>query len=175
MNKEEKPLKNEGSNTNSLENNENSAVDVVTQNDENIVTKKSKNLDSKKKKLIILISSAIACAIIIIILLCILIPSKSKSKPKNDITETQETDVEPSLEDPKDTENQGHEPSDEINEPSDEINESKKNFKISSLLYKSSKKEFIKTDLEGLPNKTRRLEENENVKEIKSEYLFTIV
>ena len=50
MNKEEKPLKNEGSNTNSLENNENSAVDVVTQNDENIVTKKSKNLDSKKKK-----------------------------------------------------------------------------------------------------------------------------
>ena len=68
-----------------------------------------------------------------------------------------------------------HSPTSEVKSENINSPENKGFFKISSLFFNSSKKEFIKTDLEGLPNKTRRLEENENVKEIKSEYLFTIV
>ena len=72
--------------------------------------------------------------------------------------------------------NQIEVPKDEPKEENkDETND--KYFKISSLFFNSSKKQIIKTNLEGIPNnkKTRRLEENENIKEIKSDYLFTIV
>lgn len=63
------------------------------------------------------------------------------------------------------------------NENFNKFDNNKRFFKISSLFFNSSKKEYIKTNLEDISNnnKIRRLEENENIKEIKSEFLFTIV
>ena len=122
---------------------------------------------NKKLFYLIIISSAI-CAIIIIILLCTLLPKKKSNSKNYEIpSQPEEPEIEPSIEEIKE---------DSKDEPKEE-NENEKFFKISSLFFNSSKKEIIKTNLDGIPidKKTRRLDENENVKEIKSDYLFTIV